>query len=180
VCYTCNCTKWLIGTIDGRRMLGELKMAESGEKHEAFAIVTSYFANRQRDPRNAVTKISILRSDLAKAGHELSHEDISAVFEQLEAQGAGVFRRGRPRAVKDRFEWSSSARDFAEKLLSPASNSRLPTPSPSTRLNVVNLEHKYRLRANFEVMVVLPADINRVEATRFAEFIRTLPFDDGA
>jgi hypothetical protein len=39
------------------------------------------------------------------------------------------------------------------------------------------LEHQFRLRRDVRVSFRLPADFNSAEASRLADFIKTLPFD---
>ncbi|HYI12734.1 MAG TPA: hypothetical protein VEK57_27035 [Thermoanaerobaculia bacterium] len=38
------------------------------------------------------------------------------------------------------------------------------------------IDHRYVLRPDFHITVRLPTDLTKTEATRLAEFIRTLPF----
>ena len=40
-----------------------------------------------------------------------------------------------------------------------------------------SIEHRYQLRPDRQVLLVLPADLTAREAGRLAEFIKTLPFD---
>lgn len=40
------------------------------------------------------------------------------------------------------------------------------------------LTHKFRLRADLEISLELPADLSIKEVARVSEFLKTLPFDE--
>ena len=101
---------------------------------------------------------------LGKRGLTVGRKAIIEVFKALADLQAGQFIVGR-RGHKTRFEWHlpDEGRGARERL----ANTESTTPT---------ISHSYRLRPQFEVRVLLPADLSNAEAERLGGFIQTLPF----
>ena len=136
-----------------------------------------YFAGRTNASRK--TTLNRLLAALQADGAEVTRADVREVLKSLEQLGCGRFvvgRKGHP----SRFVWevnlvhvgqvANGERDQAEPLTDAPGEAQARTEDDGL------LEHRYRLRADVEVRLELPANISGSEANRLADFIRTLPF----
>ncbi|MGH6779886.1 MAG: hypothetical protein ACRECL_18060 [Bradyrhizobium sp.] len=87
-----------------------------------------------------------------------------------------VGRRGQP----SRLQWKFTLKSIAAAARGEADT--LDAISQTTFANrpVVHnaIEHSFQLRRDFRATVLLPEDLSKEEAARFAAFIQTLPFDE--
>lgn len=151
----------------------------ASDKERAFMLELSA---RQREPNGFETDLEALMAEGdTKAG--LTKKEAFDFFKKLESLGCGKVRLGR-RGAKTRICWKpygaiAVARAFqgigvvgvAESFGAQADD--LPK-TPGTAVGMYR--HQFLLRQGLEVSFLLPLDITKDEATRLAEFIKSLPF----
>jgi len=150
-----------------------------GSDQAAKAILDD-FAGRQRN--RGVTKVDQLLDRMNSQGFNRS--DVIRVLRKLEELGFGDFVEGR-RGHPSRFEWRyelvavGKAASGDLQHLQEVSDvdeedediEHVPdVPSGS-------IAHKFQLRPDRQVELILPVDLTTREANRLSEFIKTLPFD---
>ncbi|MCK9914775.1 hypothetical protein MXD81_37020, partial [Microbacteriaceae bacterium K1510] len=132
------------------------------------------------------TTVDRLEVILRQHSAECSRADLIGVLKSMEEIGCGVFiigRRGQP----SRFQWhfkmtevgkaaqgaqdSVSLVDFEEEEEEEDENEDI-VPPPGV------IRHTFNLRPDYTLSFELPADFNQREASRLAEFVKTLPFED--
>jgi hypothetical protein len=170
-------------------------------KRDEFSAVVDYLSQRERDPRNAETKIGNLMTHLAARGQQFEFAQLEGALKIFQEAGCGAYQRGRP-LEQSRLEWDLSAREIAQEVLLRIGN-EIPNVSvrndesangveqpletsrgaetPNGVVRAANdrgtITHSYQLRPGYSVSVELPANFTTKEANRLADFIRTLPFD---
>jgi hypothetical protein len=108
--------------------------------------------------------------------------EVVRMFRELEALEAGRLVVGR-RRQKTRFMWSdgidvvATAKQFLLGTLPPAEAQKASTVSAAPMLPGASIRHRYVLRPNLELELLLPSDLTVREAERLAEFVKTLPFN---
>lgn len=137
-----------------------------------------------RDNKSSRTTVETLQNALRSQG-PFSRPEIASLFKELESAGCGQYvigRKGHP----SRFEWSVSLikvgraaaatgegqdEDFLEEegFEDVGGDEEV---EPSSDL----IEHRFHLRREFELVVVLPANLTKAEAHRIARFVKVLPF----
>ncbi|MGZ5441160.1 MAG: hypothetical protein ACXW5U_05345 [Thermoanaerobaculia bacterium] len=136
--------------------------------------VLDHFASRQQDR----TEINVDRmlELLGGEGYVLSRSEVIEVFRALEKLGAGTFIVGRKK-YPSRFqrtvnliELGKAARGETQTVPVTRSESHASTIKSDV------IAHRYVLRPDFTVSLQLPQDLTTSEATRLAEFLKTLPF----
>lgn len=136
--------------------------------------IFEYLASRQRNSPETLAERLLTR--LLEKGLTCSKTDVIRFFKALEQAGCGSFilgRKGRP----SRFRWSVSLISVGRAAAGNAVNVEAITetePEPEQEENI--LTHKFVLRPDFELTFTLPGDLSTSEASRLAEFIKTLPF----
>ncbi|HYI07493.1 MAG TPA: hypothetical protein VEK57_00355 [Thermoanaerobaculia bacterium] len=127
----------------------------------------------------AVTTVERVREALAGAGTSCSRREVIAVFKKLQQIGAGFFIVGR-RSLPSRFvpieSLSLAEIGRAARGNSAPGRDRAPGPGAADLQAAGVISHRFVLRPDFLLTVELPSDLTRAEATRIAEFIRSLPF----
>jgi hypothetical protein len=86
------------------------------ESDECVRAVLDYFAARERDPRDRVTRVRNMEHSL---DGRFDFNAIQDGFERLQGCNVGELRRGRTKA---RFRWFVSARDLAAQIKRPNGN----------------------------------------------------------
>lgn len=144
--------------------------------------VLDEFASRQRNQQK--TKLDQLLLRLGNAGKAAPRAEVINVLRKLDEYGCGKFIAGR-KGHPTRFEWQydlvsvgKAAAGGTQSIeeIQPVDDDEdgdgevMPTPEGA-------IEHKYQLRADWQVEITLPADLTTREAARLSEFIKTLPFD---
>jgi hypothetical protein len=126
-----------------------------------------------------VVTVDGIREALADAGTSCNRRDVIAVFKKLQHIGVGFFIVGR-RSLPSRFAPSPSLSlseiGHAARGSSAPGGDRAPGPRAAGRQPIGLISHRYVLRPDFLLTVGLPSDLTRTEATRLAEFIKSLPF----
>lgn len=129
------------------------------------------------------TTVDRLAIVLSQAGSTWTRPEIIGAFKSLEALGCGVFiigRRGQP----SRFQWEMQmvevgrAAKGEEQTVQPLIVNEAKKEEPeANELSANSIRHTFNLRPDFTVTFDLPADFSAREATRLADFVRTLPFE---
>jgi len=140
--------------------------------------VLDHFAERQNNASE--TTLDTMVAVLTRQGIEVSRSAMVEVFRDLDTAGAGEFivgRKGHP----SRFLWQEDSSLVGKRARTPSSTKdRAATPPqqadrPALQQNFV--EHPFMLRPGVTVSFALPADLSQGEASRLADFLKTLPFD---
>ncbi len=134
------------------------------------------FARRGRN--RAQTTVDSLVFRLTMENPRVNRSDILGVFHELEKIGCGNFivgRKGHP----SRFQWAVGLSSVGKTAI--GEEVALEPVSEEERGRIVReaeLEtYVFPLRLNLKVKVDLPIDLSSAEASRLAEFIKTLPLD---
>jgi hypothetical protein len=110
-----------------------------------------------------------------------SKSDAIQLFRWLESVGCGELIVGR-RKMKTRFRWGrQGAIVVAKAILGEAidfteDGSELSEPLATVVHDRSSYKHKFLLRSNLSIDITLPLDLTREEASRLADFIRSIPF----
>lgn len=140
----------------------------------------SFDSMAARQYGSSETKVDRLLRKLGNSGVEASRKDVLELFKELEAAGCGELIYGR-RGHPTRFRWAVSIRDVGRAAAGTTENveplldgEQLDEDDDSP---MSEIEHIFTLRPEYRVTVLLPDDLTTVEASRLADFVRTLPFD---
>ncbi len=135
-----------------------------------------YFASRDRNATE--TKTDRLEAVIANQGVRVGRSEVIRVMRKLEEAGCGKYVEGR-HGHPSRFEWSVELKSVAEVAKGGAiSVGRLDDEDADSAVTaaVTDIEvHPYRLRQGLTVQLNLPVDLSTAEASRLADFIKTLP-----
>lgn len=128
--------------------------------------------------------------DLVNAG-KCSYPNAVTVLRELAELGLGTFVVGR-RGRRTRLEWNRHPATTAKAVLDPTATA-LPSSIHDDDESILDEESadfedagrktfidEYKLRHDFVVKVLLPADLTRDEATRLADHVRTMYFSSAA
>ena len=153
--------------------MNDQRLASLQRKSPVSKLIFEHLAARQRNRKE--TTVDGLISALQRDGTEVSRNEVVAIFKELQDAECGKFLVGR-KGHQSRFEWKvplSKVGGIAPAFdASPGEEERKPlveTPAST-------LYHQYILRQDFTVKLSLPADLTDAEASRLADFIRTIPF----
>jgi hypothetical protein len=149
-------------------------------------IILDEFGARQRNQQ--VTKLDQLLLRLSNAGNGVARSDAISILRKLDEAGCGKFLAGR-KGHPTRFEWHYDLVSVARAATGEVQVVEQIQPTPHGEngdgSGVVEvavpegaIEHKYQLRADWQVVLALPSDLTSREAGRLSDFIKTLPFDD--
>jgi hypothetical protein len=145
-----------------------------------WRLVLDYFAERTNN--SASTTIDGLLAALRKAGRDVPRRSLIELFKRLEAAQCGTFVFGR-KGYRSRFEWSVSlivvgqaASGETDQVEPAAGGQELHGTDDEDAAGVDVIQHRYRLRPDFEVVLVLPVNLSGNEAARLSDFLKTLPF----
>ncbi|HKP02788.1 MAG TPA: hypothetical protein VJU77_05420 [Chthoniobacterales bacterium] len=125
-----------------------------------------FFASQPKDDRSV--SVTDLCNRMGKAGIAVRRADVIRMLQSLQGGQRGWFWAGR-KGHDSRFDFHASSIKMA-KVASGQNDD--PAPPLPTMIN-----HKFRLRADLEIGLELPADLTDKEVTRIADFLKTLPFD---
>jgi hypothetical protein len=119
---------------------------------------------------------------------KIKESDIKKVYRQFEELGLGKYIEGRWGHLC-RFEWAIAMRQVAKVAAGKGKDEILIAPDSTASIDdsgemngtadggdeTEALDHRYNLRADFAVSLRLPRNLSSSEATRLADYIRTLP-----
>ena len=140
-------------------------------------MLLDHFAARQRD--RTENTLDRLYEVLVGEGKPVARADLVRVLRALQGLGAGLFILGR-KGHPSRFRWIVSSVQLGKAAAGEEVSLQVPVApeAPSRerdRSDVIS--HRFVLRPDFNVSFLLPSDLSTSEASRLADFIRTLPFD---
>lgn len=150
---------------------------------EAAKLILDEFAGRERGQRE--TKVDRLQGILSSDG--VGRSEIIRVFRILEELGFGEFIEGR-RGHVSRFQWQYSAVDVGKAAsgssdaigeIGSAEEDDEDAELSAARIPPGSLAHRFQLRPDWQVDVILPVNFSTQEAARLSDFIKTLPFNSG-
>lgn len=151
-------------------------------KNSCARALLDYVATRKYNSME--TTVNRLESVMARLGGDCSRRDIVSVLKELEELKCGEFiigRRGQP----SRFQWAvemvsvgqAAKRERGEVEFLKEEEAK-PEESDESELPANAIRHTFNLRPDYSVVLELPADFSAREASRLAEFVKTLPFED--
>lgn len=137
--------------------------------------ILDQFAARQQD--RLEVSVDRLEQLLATDGLHFSRPEVIQVLRDLDSIGAGKFVVGR-KGHESRFVRTVRLSDLGRAARDEGGDpgTEQPTSKDELRPNSDTVNHRFALRPGFFVTVALPGDLTSLEASRFAEFIKTLPF----
>jgi hypothetical protein len=154
------------------------KLRELYSRNKVAAAVLDYFAGRKNAARR--TTVDRVLKVMREQGAEISRGGLIEVFRNLEAAGCGTFvvgRRGQP----SRFAWQVGLVSVGQAAAGKGEHIEdISGDAVEEETGEQTLEHRFQLRPDQQVRLELPRDLTSREASRLADFIRTLPFDAGA
>ncbi len=147
--------------------------------------VLDEFASRQRNQQK--TTLEQLLTRLRNKGSAIAKKDVIDVLRKLEEYGYGSFRNGR-RGHPTRFEWkydlvsvgkaaAGGTQSVKEIQVGEDQDASSDEELPVRTIREGAILHTFKLRPDWKVEIVLPADFSAREASRLSEFVKTLPFD---
>lgn len=143
------------------------------ENSQARAVF-DHFASRERNWRT--TTVDRIQANVEAAGTRLSRGDVIEVFKVLEDAGCGKFKVGR-KGWESRFEWTAQMVSVGQVASGEKDKVEQVTKEEIEGEEVeLALRHTFRLRPTFSVTMELPKNLTTIEAERFAQFVRSLPF----
>lgn len=142
---------------------------------QAAKFMLDHFASRERNW--STSAVDRLLTVLNREGAGVSRKDVIDVLRRLEEIGCGSFKVGR-HGHPSRFEWKVGMVAVGRVAVGEAEEVEdLPLDAVEDEGEWQVLEHSFALRPDLKVTIDLPADLTASEATRLAEFIKSLPFE---
>lgn len=174
---------------DGNKVDVEALRRLYGSSSSARAVF-DYLAQRRKN--SFETTVERLQANLTYRGSGIPRSEILEVLRALDRAGCGTFKVGR-KGHSSRFIWNVSLMAVGkaaagELRLVPemtveekeeAEAAELDPESEDEETVPDLVEHRYVLRPDEVVTVLLPRDLTATEAGRLADWIRTLPFGEG-
>lgn len=140
-----------------------------------------YAASRAKNSKES--KVDRLLTHLSEGDVSFSRRDLILTLKSLERLGVGRFvigRRGQP----SRFQWSvamigagKAAKGEEDVVIEGVDEVDTIEEDESGDVQNGSIRHVYKLRQHYGVVFDLPVDLSEKEASRLADFIKTLPFE---
>jgi hypothetical protein len=155
-------------------MISMLRKQYSASEN-AKAIFDSF---RSRQKNSNETKTDRLHKLLLQQDLDIDRAELIGFLRNLEKAGCGKYVEGR-RGHPSRFEWRVELIDVGRAAAGDAERiEEIPAEGTGSEDGEGDMvPHEYRLRPGMVIRVELPEDLTTSEATRFAEFVKTLPFE---
>lgn len=150
------------------KSLRELYRTDNAARH-----VFDHFASRERNWRS--TSVDTIQSNVNSNSAEVSRGEVISVFRQLEEAGCGTFKTGR-KGWPSRFEWDVQMVSVGQAAAGETDDVQDMTDEDNGEQTDALLRHPFRLRPNLSISIELPSDFTDAEASRLADFVKTLPF----
>jgi hypothetical protein len=157
-------------------------------KNRGSRALFQHFGQLHNTRGNSTSVEEMLAGLLAEQKTVISRRELVRLLHAFARAGCGWFRVGR-RGKPSRFEWATPAHTIAATVLGeiPAAPARARQTATTNTSNGADptgagtqLTHSYHLRRGMTVSISLPTDLTEREATRLADFIRTLSFGPAA
>ncbi len=160
------------------------------QENQEARVAFDHFATRKRNKRE--TSVNRLLAVLEADGADVSYGGIRDFLRRLAELNCGVYMFGR-RGKPSRLVWSVGLVSLGQAAAGQRSEvSELnggdaadedeetdEQESAGIRPGSLDMRISYPLRPDLNVELILPKSLTTREAQRLAEFIRSLPFDDG-
>lgn len=130
----------------------------------------------QRERNQNSTNVERALTNLANAGYDFARPQLINVLKTLHDLGYGEFKSGR-RGWPSRFEWHFSITDVGRTAMGLQDEIDEASEFEDDDNAEDWLTHTFHLRPNLEIEIALPTNLSPSEASRFAQFIASLPFD---
>ena len=127
-------------------------------------------------PARKETVVAQMWKELRGQAYTFSRPQVIQAFKSLQHVGAGTFIVGR-KQYPTRFHHAVDAATLAKAARTEGEGVPQAESSAAAADGPAIIDHRYVLRQDFHVTVRLPANLTKTEATRLAEFLRTLPFE---
>jgi hypothetical protein len=146
------------------------------EANTAVRVICDHMADRANNQNETLLhRISLL---LAQEGHEFKRSDLIAGFRRLEEAECGNYVEGR-HGWKSRFVWSVKSKLVSGAAKGTETKADLVAEDADEEESAGEMiEHAYVLRPDLTISFELPTDLTVNEASRLAQFIGSLSFDD--
>ncbi len=129
---------------------------------------------RNQSETNVDRALEILRND----GHDVTRQQIIAVFQSLEDCGCGQFVTGR-RGWPSRFVWCTAMISVGRAVTGEQEEvEQLAEETTEAAGEHEWITHSFHVRPDVTLELGLPADLTGQEAARIAQFVQALPFGD--
>jgi hypothetical protein len=154
--------------------IDEVALQRLYRENRAARAILDHFASRERNW--SVTTVDRLLANVTNEGPQISRGDVIDVLKKLEEARCGEFRVGR-RGWSSRFVWSVGMVAVGQSAAGEPVEIELVAPEDQgEEAELQLLGHKFQLRPDLAVSIDLPRNLTATEASRLADFIRTLPF----
>jgi hypothetical protein len=151
-------------------------------ENEDFRDIFDYFADRQRNSKETRPE-SLIAAIKRDTSRRIERRRIIEFFRLLERARCGKYIEGRL-GHPSRFSWDvglvsvgQAARGDVRIVEGNAHDDMDEAAEPST-IRPASRTHRYHLRPDLEMSIELPADLTILEASRLADFVKTLPFSE--
>jgi hypothetical protein len=157
----------------------EISRLQSAYKSDAAVrAVCDEMAARERNQTE--TKLRRIIARLNGGGNDIRKPNVIAALRTLEDCGCGQYVAGR-HGWPSRFVWSVGSRgacQTAQGTIADFETLEDANDDADIEAELDTVTHMLRLREDFDLELVLPADLTDKEATRIATFISALPIDE--
>jgi hypothetical protein len=153
------------------RTIDVQRAAEAYREDPLVAAIVDHVASREREPKNAETRIRVMRKGL-QLPRETTADELVAALDKLAAAGCGELRVGRPKE-ESRLLWRSgvSAIRIAEQIRREAGNS---AKEGLDETSVLDEEHVFPVRPGVRMGLRIRSDMSADELDNLAEFVRVI------
>lgn len=153
-------------------------------EYEDIRDIIDYFADRQRNSKETRPE-SLIAAIKRGTGRRIERRRIIEFFRLLERARCGKYIEGRL-GHPSRFSWDvglvsvgSASRGDVKVVDGKPDDEMDEAEEPSTNRPTLML-HRFNLRSDLELSIELPTDLTISEASRLADYVRTLPFSEAS
>ena len=140
----------------------------------AARAILDHFASRERNWQT--TTVDRIQNNVTAAGGDVSRGDVINFFKELEECRCGIFKTGR-KGWPSRFEWTAQMVSVGQAAAGETEQVEEVRQEDIESEDSETLRHVFFLRPDMPVTFELPRNLSPIEASRLADFIKTLPFE---
>jgi hypothetical protein len=159
-----------------------IQLARMYSTDDAAKRMFSWFSSRKKDSWEMPVRVAVNQTGL-------SDREVRRIFRDLADLECGRLIKGRGEHGETRMAWTLSIRSIADAAMGNAQSVAIVAASPEDNLEADLeaekartfpeeegvVEHRFNLRADFEVVLHLPEDLTTHEADRLGRFLQALP-----
>ena len=149
------------------------RLSDLYRTNTAIGAIIDWLGERERDPRNSITRLRSLRFYMSKGGNEFTDDELQNALQLLDEVGCGEYQRGRP-VGQSRLHWSHSAREIAAEVLASVGNQSNLGPIPVEDGSDLLETHLFPVRPGISLPVTIRTDMTSEELENMAEYVRIL------